>query len=283
MSKKNSREAKLLRKEKYAKKRARFNDPCPRPEEYGKHWGYIPNEPYFQNAAYCWNERDMRFAFRSKDQLVEYVKREDRDWLGSRIGEGVNYVSVFHTGEDTDKLFKYSNVHCKDKDFDYSTQKYYYLLRELKDLAGIVGKKRTKSWDKEWKVKNPFYTTLNTFCLTIDDIENLPSVRNNFSEITELAKLDEKYNAMAEEELDNFIADIPEVNLRKHYVFEEGGLVIDEFKGETGLTLYQPRKTPETWESVGMSFPFKLVKGGGIAVAKPDTCNLNTEKSLTSI
>ena len=57
---------------------------------------------------------------------------------------------------------------------------------------------------------------------------------------------------MTEEELDNYIADIPESNLREHYVFEEGGLVIDEFKGETGITLYQPRKDrrklEESWD-----------------------------------
>ena len=55
MSKKNSREAKLLRKEKYAQKRARFNDPCPKPDDYVRHYGYIHNEPYFHNSAIAWD------------------------------------------------------------------------------------------------------------------------------------------------------------------------------------------------------------------------------------
>ena len=108
----------------------------------------------------------------------------------------------------------------------------------------------------------------------MEDIQNLPNVRSNFEEITELAKLDEKYNAMTEEELDNLIADIPEVNLREYYEFEEGGLVIDEFEAEGGLTLYQPRKKAETWKSVGVSIPFHLTKTG-IGMAKFETQNIN--------
>jgi len=282
MSKKNSREAKLLRKEKYAKKRAKWNDPCPQPEDYGKHWGYIPNEPYFQNAAYCWNERDMRFAIRSKEQLVEYANREETKWLGSRSGVEMNYVSVFHTGGKSKDLLSEKNLYFEVEDFDYSIQKYYYLMRDLDAFSATIGEKRTNKSDNEWKVNNPFYNSLNTFCLTKKDIENLPSVRSNFEEITELAKLDEKYNAMTEEELDNLIADIPEVNLRKHYVYEEGGLVIDEFKGETGITLYQPRKREETWKRVGISIPFHLPKSGGLGMAKLETQNINHPETNNS-
>ena len=169
---------------------------------------------------------------------------------------------------------KQSNLVCEDTDFDYSTQKYYYILRDLKDYSGVIGVKRNKKAAKEWEVKNPFHNTLNTFCLTMEDIQNLPNVRSNFEEITELAKLDEKYNAMTEEELDNLIADIPEVNLREYYEFEEGGLVIDEFEAEGGLTLYQPRKKAETWKSVGVSIPFHLTKTG-IGMAKFETQNIN--------
>jgi len=282
MSKKNSREAKLLRKEKYAKKRAKWNDPCPQPADYGKHWGYIPNEPYFQNAAYCWNERDMRFAFRSKEQLVEYANREETKWLCSRSGKSMNYVSMFHTGGKSRDLLSQKNLHFEEKDFDYSQQKYYYLLRELNTFSAVIGEQRTKKNENEWKVNNPFYNTLNTFCLTIEDIENLPSVRSNHKDITELAKKDEEYNAMTEEELDNYIADIPENKLREHYEFEEGGLVIDEFKGETGITLYQPRKKEETWQRVGISIPFHIPKTGGIGMGRIETFNLNQQEETNS-
>ena len=282
MSKKNSREAKLLRKEKYAKKRAKWNDPCPQPEDYGKHWGYIPNEPYFQNAAYYWNERDMRFAIRSKEQLVEYANREETKWMGSRTGVEMNYVSMFHTGGKTNDLLSQKNLHFEEKDFDYSQQKYYYIFRDLDKISSTIGEKWTKKNEGEWKVNNPFYNSLNTFCLTKEDIENLPSVRNNFEEITELAKKDEQYNAMTEEELDNYIADIPESNLREHYEFEEGGLVIDEFKGETGITLYQPKKKEETWKRVGISIPFHLPKSGGLGMGRMETFNLNQPEETNS-
>ena len=155
-------------------------------------------------------------------------------------------------------------------------------LQYFKDYSGVIGVKRNKKAAKEWEVKNPFHNTLNTFCLTMEDIQNLPNVRSNFEEITELAKLDEKYNAMTEEELDNYIADIPESNLREHYVFEEGGLVIDEFKGETGITLYQPRKTEESWKRVGISIPFHLPKSGGIGMGRIETFNLNQSKEINS-
>ena len=275
MSKKNSREAKLLRREKLAKKRAKFNDPCPIPNDYGKYWGYIPNEPYFRNSAFAWNEPDCRFALRTKEQLVEYVKREDTDWLYGRTGKAINYVSVFHTGEDIENLLNPENIHTEQEDFDYSQQKYYYLLRELKHFAGVIGSNYPSN-RKEWESKNPFYNSLNTFCLTKKDIKKLPSVRTNHSDVVELAKKDEEYNGMTEEELDNFIADIPEHLLREHYVFEEGGLVIDEFEGEGrkgGITLYQPKKKEETWKNMGASIPFHITDKG-IAVAQMDTRNI---------
>ena len=267
MSKKNSREAKLLRKEKYAKKRARLNDPCPKPEEYVRHYGFIPNEPYYRNSAIAWDTPDCHFAFRTKDQLVEYANRKKTDWITTRSGALVNYVSVFHTGEDTDNLMKEFNVFTKDKDFDYSSQQYYYLLRDLDTLCSHIGEKRTKEWQKKWEANNPFYTSVNTFCLSKEDINNLPTFRTDHSEIIHISKKDEEYNGLNDDELDNLIAGISETTLREKYVYEEGGLVIDEFIGKNGQTLYQPKKKEETWELCGVSLPFHLIKNG-IAVGK---------------
>tara|TARA_B100000965_G_scaffold265090_1_gene223896 strand:+ start:771 stop:1595 length:825 start_codon:yes stop_codon:yes gene_type:complete len=272
MSKKNSREAKLLRREKLAKKRAKFNNPCPIPNDYGKYWGYIPNEHYFRNSAFAWNKTDCRFALRTKEQLVEYSNSEETDWLVGRNGKAINYVSVFHTGEDKDNLLKPKNIYTEQEDYDYSQQKYYYLLREINHFGAFVGQNRKTQ--KEWESKNPFYNSLNTFCLTKKDIKKLPSFRTNHSEITQLAKKDEAYNAFTEEELDNFLANTAEINLREHYVFEEGGLVIEEFKGEKGITLYQPKKKEETWKNMGVSIPFHITDKG-IAVAQMETKNIN--------
>ncbi len=271
MSKRNSREEKSRRREELAKKRAQFNDPCPQPEEYLKHFGFIPNEPYFQNAALAWNRPDLRFALRTKDQLIEYMNREETEWIGTRSGVPINYVSVFHTGDDKEILMRHSNCYTEENDFDYSTQKYYYILREVENFGVVIGGKRYSK--KKWEKLNPFFYPLNTFCLSEEDIKNLPSVRTDHSEITKLTKLDEKYNALTEEELDNLIADYTETQLRKSYVFEEGGLVIDEFKTDEGETLYQPKKKEEVWKVVGSSIPFYLTKTG-IAVGRPNTVSL---------
>ena len=273
MSKRNSREAKLLRREELAKKRAKFDNPCPKPKEYIKHFGFIPNEPYFQNAALAWEGSDMRFAIRTKDQLVEYAEREETKWLGSTSGKMINYVSVFHTGGKESDLRSSKNISTEIEDFDYSSQQYLYLLRERDTFAVSVGSGdqhpfRDEKSQQEWKRVNPFFNELNTFCLTKEDIKNLPTHRTHHSEVTELAKKDEEYNAMREEELDRFLADKPESILRKYYAYEDGGLVIEEFEGRNGTTLYQPKKTEESWKVMGYSIPINVTKKGTLMVAE---------------
>ena len=268
MSKRNSREEKSRRREKLAKKRAKFNNPCPRPEEYIKHFGFIPNEPYFHNAALAWEGSDMRFAIRTKEQLVEYAEREETKWLGSTSGKKIAYVSIFHTGGKESDLRDSKNITTEVEDFDYSSQQYLYLFRDRESFAIGIGSKAERKSLKEWERVNPFFNELNTFCLTKKDIKNLPAHRTHHSEITELAKKDEEYNAMREEELDRFLADKKESVLRKHYVFEEGGLVIDEFEGREGTTLFQPKKTEESWKVMGFSIPINVTKKGTLMVAE---------------
>ena len=51
MSKRNSKEAKE-RRQKYLAKQERFNNPVAKPEQdYIQHYGFVPNDPYFENAA----------------------------------------------------------------------------------------------------------------------------------------------------------------------------------------------------------------------------------------
>ena len=53
---------------------------------------------------------------------------------------------------------------------------------------------------------------------------------------------------MREEASDRFLADKSESNLRQYYDYEEGGLVLEEFEGRNGTTLYQPKKKEENWK-----------------------------------
>ena len=84
MSKRNSKEAKEARRQKYLAKQERFTNPVAKPEQdYIQHYGYIPNEPFFENAAVAWDTSDMKAVFRTKQQLIEYVKdgKVERIWF----------------------------------------------------------------------------------------------------------------------------------------------------------------------------------------------------------
>ena len=271
MSKRNSREEKSRRREELARKRAKFDNPCPKPNDYVKHFGFIPNEPFFQNAAIAWDTSEMRLVLRTKEQLVEYANSlESNEWVNTTSGDDCAYVSVFHTG-DKQSIMINKNITMYDNEYDYSTQRYFYIFRHIEDIGAAIGKtQRDKKYDLEYKRKNPFYYTFNTFYMTKEDIKTLPSFRTDKDTITKLSKKDESYTPLREDELDRLLAGTKESYLRENYVFEEGGLVIDEFEVREGQTLYQPRKKEETWKKCSVSVPFYLEKEQ-IVVARFDT------------
>ena len=72
MSRKNSREEKARRRLENAWKLDRYS-PIPTPDEYISHIGFVPNEPFFYNSAVASIINGQQFAFRTKNQLVDYV------------------------------------------------------------------------------------------------------------------------------------------------------------------------------------------------------------------
>ena len=97
MSKRNSKEAKEARRQKYLAKQERFTNPVAKPEQdYIQHYGYIPNEPFFENAAVAWDTSDMKAVFRTKQQLIDYVKDGNVENVHMvRSGKSGFYVSLF--------------------------------------------------------------------------------------------------------------------------------------------------------------------------------------------
>ena len=82
MSKRNSPEAKAERRQKYLAKQNRFSNPVAKPEQdYIHHYGFVPNDPYFENAAVAINQPDMKAVFRTKQQLQEYIETGNVDEL----------------------------------------------------------------------------------------------------------------------------------------------------------------------------------------------------------
>ena len=67
MSKRNSKEAKAERRQKYLAKQDRFSNPVAKPEQdYIHHYGFVPNDPFFENAAVAINQPDAKAAFPHK-------------------------------------------------------------------------------------------------------------------------------------------------------------------------------------------------------------------------
>lgn len=260
MGKKNSKEAKALRKAKVQSKRNKFNNPVPRPKEYVKHFGYVPNEPRFYNAAIAWSNSQMNLALRTKEQIVSYVKEGIEEGyvnpIGTRSGKQVVYVSCFRTGdysvstESNGLFFDCSNA---------KEEKSYYALRHVEDFGSSCG----ESFDnKNFELNAPFFFQLNTFMIPVDNLDSLPEKAPTNEELIALGKQDESVQAMNELELDNLLCASNESTLRENYEFNENGLIIEEFNGEDGEVLYQPKKKEETWLKCTLSMPFMVVDKG---------------------
>lgn len=260
MGKKNSKEAKALRKAKVQSKRNKFNNPVPRPEEYVKHFGYVPNEPRFYNAAIAWSNSQMNLALRTKEQIVSYVKEGIEEGyvkpIGTRSGKQVVYISCFRTGN-----YSISNE-VNGMTFNCSSaeeEKSFYAIRHIEDIGSGYG----LSFDnKKFELNAPFYFPLNTFMVPVDSLDKLPDKAPTDKELVALGKQDESVQAMNEHELDNLLCASNESELRENYEFNENGLIIEEFHGEDGEILYQPKKKEETWLKCTLSMPFMVVDKG---------------------
>ena len=64
--------------------------PIPTPEEYIKHIGFVPNDPFFYNSAIAGDLNGQDFAFRTKTQLLDYV--ETQDFFLKKVGTKSEYL-----------------------------------------------------------------------------------------------------------------------------------------------------------------------------------------------
>ena len=267
MGKKNSKEAKLLRREKINAKRKEksslYADPCPRPDsEYLKHYGFVPNINFFRNAAVAWSSADMNIALRTKQQVIDYVKEGSVELLGTRSGQKVVYISLFKTGDYKSTGSKYNptmDTHCDN-------EKAYYMVRHPEHLCSSVNGKP----DMEvFRLYCPFFDKVNTFMVPVDRMEELLTDKAaTTEELVAIAKWDEAVQPLNEQELDNLLGSFEEHMLREYYEFNENGLIIEEFLSEEGETMYQPKKKDSTWEQAITAFPF-MVNGNSIVVPRP--------------
>ena len=253
MSKRNSKEAKAERRQKYLAKQERFTNPVAKPEQdYIQHYGYIPNEPFFENAAVAWDTSDMKAVFRTKQQLIEYVKDGKVENVHMmRSGKSGFYVS----------LFKYSPNYKTKRNLDgtgymdvSNTEgtKTLYMVRHLENYSQKMGMKLDRN---EWKVWNPFHNQLNTFMVSEEFLENLPDGEPTEEELIALGKHDESLSPLTEDEIDEYLASAKEANLRNAFEYNEDGLIVDEFPTPSGECFYQPRKKDETWLKCVGVFP----------------------------
>jgi hypothetical protein len=251
MGKKNSPEAKMLRRQKIQAKRQKFADPCPTPKELVAHMGFIPNIPFFKNAAVAWNEENMKIALRTKEQLIEYFEDGNcRESFGSRLGGGgMLYISFFKTGN-----YKFTQKHGQSvMNGEGVDERMFYMVRHLEHIS----RPNPSEFDhKKFKTWCPFYSQGNTVIVPVSKLKDLPDHNPTTEELIEFAKLDEAQTALTEQELDELLASANEHALREFYEFTEHGLVIDEFLTDKGETLYQPRKTLKSWSLVFCAIPF---------------------------
>ena len=256
MGKKNSPEAKALRRAKVAAKRNAFSNPVERPNDCLRHFGFIPNEDFFKNAAVAWDTPDMKLALRTKANLIQCRDEGLLKKCMGRTGEdGFVYLSIFRTGDY--KRMTQTHFHLEDLNDD--EDEIFYIYRPLEYLGAAIGQKQIT--DEERATYLPFYNQGNTIMCPLSKLEELPDKGFSKEDIIKWGKIDESVSPLNETELDNLLANSNEVALRENYVFNDDGLVIEEFvgnKGWGGETFYQPKKKDETWASCLRITPFKI-------------------------
>ena len=270
MGKKNSPEAKALRREKVAAKRNAFSNPVERPTDCLRHFGFIPNEDFFKHSAIAWDTPDMKLAMRTKANLIQCREEGLLNECMGRTGEdGFVYLSFFRTG-DYEMSKMYGKHSFKIADMSDTEDDIYYIYRPTEWFGSHIGK--APSSKDERAIHLPFMNMGNTIMCPISKLDELPEKGFSDEDNIKWGKVDESVSPLNEKELDILLANSNEVALRENYVFNEDGLVIEEFAGNAlwkGETFYQPKKKDEIWKSCFQPFPFKLTSSG-IAVGDLD-------------
>ena len=297
MSRKNSKEAKARRRLENAWKETRYI-PIPQPEEYISHIGFIPNDPFFHNSALAAAEFDCEeFAFRTKNQLVDFV--ENIDFPFKKVGNRANtpFVEV--------SCYFYHDPNCvtNDKDLIKEAEKIgwnrnnhdTYAEREENTVIDMEKAKsgnvtalylvRHRLIDGEWikdkehfNRRNPHFAQLNTIWVPLEEVKNLPEGLFTDDDKVYFSKFSETLSPMDEEELDRLFTAGKESILKNSYeTNEDGEVIIEEFFNDEGKSIgFQPKKTRESWLLCFDPFPVSH-KGNKLMIgAAPETRNLFT-------
>ena len=300
MSRKNSREEKARRRLENAWKLDRYS-PIPTPDEYISHIGFVPNDPFFYNSAVASIINGQQFAFRTKNQLVDYVNTQDFWTKECLTKSGKSYVEVScyylidkkarknaytpngsFTKEEVKKFRREQNIATNVKAGGFSLKESQegnptalYMVRH-KMIDGKIVKD-----ENDWKAKNPCYTGFNTIWVDLDEVENLPEGLFTDDERVHFSKFNEAIQPMDEEELDRMFNAGSESVLHEYYeTNEDGEIIIDEFFNDEGKSIgFQPRKTRETWLRMFHPFPIQYKRGKLMIGAAPETENILTKQT----
>ena len=292
MSRKNSKEEKARRRLENAWKATRYT-PIPTPEEYINHFTFIPDEPFFYNSAIA-ARGEEDFAFRTKNQLVDFVENIDFPMKKVVTKAGKSFVEVsvyFHTDAED----------CVKEEADFSEEeakKIGFTKYEGDDFGGVLSMKKAKKgnvtalylvrhriidgdWIKDqsdYTRKNPRFSSLNTLWVPLDEVKNLPTGLFTDDERIHYAKMFETLQPLDEEELERLFSASNGSSLKENYeTNEEGEIIIEEFFNEKGQSIgFQPKKKRESWLRTFHAFPV-TTKGKKLMIGiEPDTSNLLT-------
>ena len=303
MSRRNSKEEKARRRLENAWKKDRYV-PIATPDEYINHLGFVPNEPFFYNSAVATIINGQQFAFRTRDQLVDFV--ETQEFYSKKVhtktcdgfievscyylidkNAGEDYLSEIdeetYSRKDIEKLRKEQNISIKSKmDSTFNLRKTergnptaLYLVRHR-----TLDRKFIKD-RKDFEAKNPCYTSFNTIWVSLDEVKNLPTGLFTDDERVYWGSRDEALQPCDEEELDRLLAHAEPEYLKKAYEHnEDGEVIIDEFKCFDGSFAYQPRKKREIWLSCFRPLPMDIKKTGLHIAGAPQLHNIFTGQEV---
>ena len=298
MSRRNSREEKARRRLENAWKENRYT-PAPIPDEYISHIGFIPDEPFWYNSCLAATQiGGSDFAFRTKNQLVDFVEKIEYPMKKINTKSGKRFVEVsvyFHTDSDCVENTNITTEEAKALGWGKSANlvgaKCGGTMNIEKAKTGNVTSLylvRHRIIDGEWvkdrkdhERMNPNYASLNTLWVPLEEVKNLPEGLFTDDERVHFSKFNEAIQPMDEEELDRMFNAGSESVLHEYYeTNEDGEIIIDEFFNDEGKSIgFQPRKTRETWLRMFHPFPIQYKRGKLMIGAAPETDIILTKQT----
>ena len=306
MSRRNSKEEKARRRLENAWKKDRYV-PIPTPEEYIKHIGFVPNDPFFYNSAIAGDLNGQDFAFRTKTQLLDYVETQDffLKKVGTKSGDTCIEISCYYIPEEENCFANKEEVE-EEVGYDQKTIErwkreqnipeetelgegdtaFFDMNKAEKEIRQSLYLVRHRYIDKnickneaDIKRRNPCFHNINTLWVPLEEIKNLPDKRGfTDDEKVYFAKFYESIQPLDEEELERTLSlSSPSLIERAYETNDEGEVIIEEFFNKEGISIgFQPKKKRESWLRTFIPFPVVPDKKGLRIGGAPDTVNLMT-------